>query len=50
MGDLSTHVIFWSGYWYLVYKEDKYWISSQDQVPVCPVGREDRLISLEDAQ
>ena len=50
MGDPTTHVIHWSGYWYLVYKEEESRISSQDHVAICPVGREDRLICLEDAQ
>ncbi len=50
MGDRSTHVIQWAGYWYLVYSNDEVWIDSKTQETICHVGREERLISLEDGQ
>lgn len=47
MGDISTHVIFYQAYWYLVYPNDEVWIDSKTQETVCHIGAEERVISLE---
>ena len=50
MGDISTHVIFRSGYWYLVYEDNGAWISSSDDTYLCQVGTEEKKFELERIQ
>lgn len=50
MGDPSTHVIFYQGYWYLVYQDDDVpteWRTTSDFDIVCNVGEEEKKIELE---
>ncbi len=41
MGDRSTHLIFFSGYWYLVFQKDDKWVQSDDGIYVCAIGKEE---------
>lgn len=49
MGDRSTHVIFYSGYWYLVCR-DHYgfgiWVDGHNDTIVCKQGEEERIQKL----
>ena len=53
MGDCSTHVIFYQGYWHLVYQlvyqddNKPEWKSTYDFNVVCEVGEEEKSYKLE---
>lgn len=48
IGDPSTHIIFYSAYWYLVFEEDGKWVNTDTYDPVCPVGAEQKLLELKE--
>ena len=48
MGDNTTHAIFHSAYWHLVYRDGGFWFDTGDGSRVCAIGREDRLVDLRD--
>ena len=46
MGDLSTHVVFFNGYWYLVFEENGYWINIGEREVSIKVGDENKILEL----
>lgn len=46
MGDKSTHVIFYQGYWHLVHDDDGEWFGL-NFVVICKVGGEEKIIALD---
>ena len=50
MGDISTHVVFYQAYWYLVYQSHDVWVDSRTQETVCHLDAAEKLIQLGDAQ
>jgi hypothetical protein len=48
MGDPSTHVIFYSAYWHLVFDKDGTWVDTKQFDPICKVGDEEKIWDLEE--
>lgn len=47
MGDRSTHIIFYQGYWALVWEDDeKNWIETNQHDVICRVGEEEKIMQL----
>jgi len=51
MGDNSTHLIFYQGYWYLVFLDHhlngSFWMEKNSMEAVCPDGSEEKKFDLE---
>jgi len=46
MGDPSTHVIFYQGYWHLAILEHGHWVDTKDFSIICVETDSERVVTL----